>query len=782
MKLPSRKGILAWFILFSLACGPMVNLQEYFSIVAPETTSHPKATEPYFFSHEYFYLSESHTSESSEELAKKANIESWRNYTKQQISVEIIEKGLYTKNSGEEFANHLESVGKNQAAKYVLRAQEIDRQVMQFREFWEPEIELDTVFLMEKREQFRQEIIHSSTDDFLKERYTFQVLKIDGRLRDWALLLDDYESLNQEYRSKTYIDEWSRAWAAGARLHLGQNAEGIFEFAQLFATSPTRRYQADLSVRRLENPDFEKAAALASTDSEKGNVWALQAIQPFQDGLPLMEKIAKVDPNHPMLELIMSREINKNEVGFYAEKNSWYVDVFDSNYRTDKQKVDSLRNTAKSYFDKLSAFNTALLSDTDLHDKGFWFFTSAYLNFIAHAPKACAAMLEKARQASTENRRMLKQIDFLETVLFLYENGLKKETRLMQKVKQFVQKNEIEDFRDNNLNIYLAEALETAYLKEDQTKEIHQGPFFSCSKKREKVSIGQVKAFLAKNMAAQTTYRFDQSYWKSGVIDDTPYNILEQTVAFMESDGLKEEDETLISLAQINVSDLWLAIGRHYVCFNEYAKAVNAFSKCESGTFANPPFQSYFLNMPDLFIKSKIKEDYPEDALDYLKKVAEWQNTVAEQPENAEAWYNLGLAAYNLSYFGNAWILAQRGWSVGDLRYDRSDSDYFTNGFAKICLQHALEAKPDQELGAKISYIGALVERNQYTLALIEGEPRSYSSEGDKNYLDRMEREVKPKFSYFFKQLHEEYNQAEYEKMIIRECLSYQAYLESKNP
>ena len=77
---------------------------------------------------------------------------------------------------------------------------------------------------------------------------------------------------------------------------LGDTANAVFMFAQIFNDCPSRRYQADLSVRRLNPKFFAEALELATKSNEKANVLALQGIQPLQDGLNILEKIYDLNP------------------------------------------------------------------------------------------------------------------------------------------------------------------------------------------------------------------------------------------------------------------------------------------------------------------------------------------------------------------------------------------------------------------------------------------------------------------------------------------------------
>jgi hypothetical protein len=64
----------------------------------------------------------------------------------------------------------------------------------------------------------------------------------------------------------------------------------------------------------------EKALSYCQNDAEKAAVYALCAIQPLEDGLPMLKKIVELNPKNNLIELITAREINKNE--YYSLSDS----------------------------------------------------------------------------------------------------------------------------------------------------------------------------------------------------------------------------------------------------------------------------------------------------------------------------------------------------------------------------------------------------------------------------------------------------------------------------
>jgi hypothetical protein len=776
MKKPSLKKTLSYFILFSFACGPgPLDYTEYFTIFYPEAADNPVATQPYFYTNDF--LNEQYFMNSSEYLADSLNIESWLNYSDNKLSKKELKEGLYEKVSGTELAEKLKGIGKNDAADYVILAQELDKEVMKFGSYWEPAEPIEEQLLGDIREGIlvKQAALK---DDFLKERYTFQLMKINAKMDDWRSLIADYTKYQAELKTKTYISEWSQCRYAGALLHKGDSDKAIIEFANVFANSPTRRNHADLSVRRIPKANFATALKACSSDQERINVLALQAIQPFQDGMDLMKSIVAINPNHPMLEMVMAREINKNEVNFYAEKNAGLysneLDVFNDAYKVDSSKVAKIKEEGRSYFDEMLAFNTDLLNNQKLEEKAYWLTTAAYFNYIKGNTSEMKVLLEKAKSEKTENPFLKKQILLFDSMLLLASDT--NEEEILNHISTF---KTIENFRDNNVLVLLTDNLKANYLKVEEPKKESSGWLKGCfNKKKEEDDIpdNQIRAFLADNISAvkEDGYSYINGTSEAYQLKNVDSKLLKSTLDFIQSSFLSSTDKKLTELAGINITELKMAYGRKLIRVQEYEKALAVFKECEASHFTDGPFDSYFSPIPDQFITGETIDESLLNPLYFLENAAKNQTLIQKNPKDARAWYELGLAAYNMSYWGNGWLFSDREWSVLEIEYgDPTDEDYFTNSYAKECFGKALAANPEAELGAKICYLGALCEINQYQVAYMNGKPSTYIDEELDYYHIKMQTSVKPTFQSFFKRLKNQYDETTYESQVIKECMSY---------
>lgn len=113
-------------------------------------------------------------------------------------------------------------------------------------------------------------------------------------------------------------------------------------------------------------PYSEVVLEYCKNDDEKANVYALAAILPHGNGLGMMEKIYAYKPEHDMLQLIATREINKNEELYYQVK------LEDDEYSSSS---NSLKN---KYSGIIGVFNK-VITDKKTDSLDFWYLAAAYL-------------------------------------------------------------------------------------------------------------------------------------------------------------------------------------------------------------------------------------------------------------------------------------------------------------------------------------------------------------------------------------------------------------------
>lgn len=766
--------ILAVFVI--LACGPIpLDLGEFFSLFYPENATSPTETNPYFYTPLVLnedteaYYTAAEEGKPKESLEQKLNVEAWQGHLKNKVGAKELQMGLYESGKLLGLVKKVKSIDA-EAASYLQFCAEVDGNSPVQRYYWEEPVPVDSSKLVALYNQALSEKLQASSA-FLKERYEFQFIKLGAILGLNKEVLDASKKGAISVKDQTFISEWSESRLAGIKMAMGDTAKAVCQFAQVFAKSPTRRYQADLSVRRLSTKWFEESLVFAKSDDEKANVYALWAIQPFQDGLHLGEKIYALNPNHPMLELVFAREINKNEKTFFAERNA-RIYIFDTKYTDDEGKIDEIKidkaqKEGEQYIVQLQGFANTVLSEEKNKSLDFWRLSLAYLYYLKGDIEKGSALV--AQMKVSENPFINKQAAFLEFEFLDKVYTPETESILMDKAAAFA---EVKTFRDNNFRQKISESLYTFYIKPKTQKRSTWGWLTSCSTQDEHFENQDVKGFLALQMGATTggEYGYELSKTQNFYVDTCSSGFLKKVIAFVHSSKLNPAEKKLVNYAHLEPEYLELALVRALVSEGDYAEASAQISKISDAYLELNGFTDYFYSdAKDFNFNKKTKGADPKY---FLRNLADINTKVKANKATADELYALGKMQYNLGYFGNGWLLQKREKSELDLRYIEDISgNYYTNREAIASFEMALSMNPEIELAAKICYAGALCERNQYLVKFYEGYPEDYEKE--EAYIANMKAQELPKFRSYFTKLWQNYQDTQYQKQVLKECQTY---------
>ncbi len=759
-------------VMAILACGPSpMDYAEYFSLFYPENANTPPATKPYYFSTSFLnedpFFYEETPSPKAETVEETENINAWETYLNSKVSREVIKSSLYGESKLSLLASKVSAFDKA-ASLYLVFAQETEGATPHKINYWDENPTIDSLkieALIEKADLGFQ----NASNDFLKERYLFQKIKLSGEIGQYDKLIDDFAANSSLIKRKSFISNWSKSRAAGATMALGDTSNAVFMFAQIFNDCPSRRFAADLSVRRISPKFFAEAFELATQSHEKANVLALQGIQPLQDGLDILEKIYDLNPKHPLLELVFAREINKNEMAFFADKNSTvygnFDNYYDENYKIDQAKVDTQHKKGETYLEKLLDFSKKLSSDGKVQNPQFWNLSTAYFLYLKNENTKALELLNSLK--TDGNPVLKKQVEFLTFEMMDKTPSDQTEQKMLNAVASF---SEIKEFRDNNLLLKMNETLANYYANQKEEKK--SGWFWSCSDDKTGGQGNAVKTFLAHSIAAGSDYGRGYQIGTShnALIDTCSSDFLKKLIAFTQSKDLNINDKKLVELSNLKADYMNLALARRQVSESKFAEASETFKLVSAETLTNNGFgENFESEAKDINLGKSGAKDSPAN---FVSKLAVLQSKTNEKNASAEDWYAYGKGLYNLSYYGQAWILTQRGKSTADLEYnDELKSDYYLTENARKAFEKAIALNPEKELAAKICYAGALCERNQYLVKYYSEKPDDYNQTDA--YLAKMKKIELPKYRTFFSKLWKNYQNTQYQKMVLKECETY---------
>lgn len=729
-----RRPLLLGAILIGFACsgGDESYFKSFFQPESATTKPDDRAYifTPLLYNSDYAGFDDGQMDDS---LSTLANSNAWATYLGGSYSNKLIVNAFSDSSAGQSFAQRV-SNGNVAAADYLRFAFDAEGSEPSGDE-WN-RTPGDSVQLLAMAKQAR-DLATVTNDPFLKERYAFQAVKLADEAGDFTGSRANYKQLVQPLKTKTFISDWARCRQAGAALSLGEKDQAIFDFAQVFANCPSRRHAAERSLRIYGLRFTEEALNLAQTDAERVAVYAICAIQPKQDALPLLEKMVVLNPKSRLNELVLAREINRNEYYFDQKKYPGYVE-------TDQNRADSVafinrRQALPDYTQKLLAFAQGAAKNTALGNPAFYLTAAAYLQYLAGDYTNAKTTLDEAATQPTANKTLSQQIALQQMLLLSAQPGqpdAATEVNFVSYLTEFKQavapKDKEKDgpfdtnFRFTNALTTASQQMANRYLSGGKTDQSPGGWLSGCStKKTETVVFGPnlAKAFVLRALSAGGVDGFFYSYGGEVTsLEDTTTAQTAQAVAEYVANPTGEFDERLTKLAGINADYANQLLGRRHMAEGNYETAAVAFASVKPAIWQGESFRDYMtvnpftVNMPG---EGKPKTPYSPGQ--FAQRMASLQ-TKAKQAEAtnqtgdavAQLHYELGCGAYNLSYWGNAWLMNHRAWSGAELSFYNASSaeiartlanPYYTNGIAKDHFEQAAKTATTPELAAKALFM-----------------------------------------------------------------------------
>lgn len=779
------KIFLVFAFMIFLSCADYF-YYELYSAFYPETSKRPPTTERFFFTNYYPYNVPSYAYDTNEGN-DSINIDSWVKYTANKIPRTMFFDGLMR--NSKQLQTSLAQKGFKEAAKYVETLLATDKLILnQFGDDpWDGPLPKDTALIKSLYPAMEQNIINCK-DLFLKERYIYLLLKTTSSIADHKQTILYYEKHGAAFKPTTFISDWSWCKYAGAFYHVGDHARSFYEFSKIFNQSESKRAEAGHSVMVYSIPYSEVVLEYCKNDDEKANVYALAAILPHGNGLGMMEKIYAYKPEHDMLQLIATREINKNEELYYQVKLE------------DDEYSSSSNSLKKTNIPELLAFFNKVITDKKTDSLDFWYLAAAYLYSLSDDVEKGKKYLQEVKEDSS-NPYIGKQKKLLNIIFELQSRTPYDDTSFAKIYHDISSFQRMEKTRDMSTMKLIGNTLADYFQNRGNAVMVNKPTsFFSgCGKKKienvDKVTHDSARVFFAQLLSKISgTYEEDGISYISGGFERQPFldtlttNLLSNVVSFIEKKDPNPLDTMLIHLANISYNELYLAYGRRLMLDHRFEDALQVYRKITPDFMKNLVNQVHFNQGPELYLKSW-KYEKITNYLTYIESIVSYKKATETNPKDSEAWYKLGEAMMNISYHGKAWILSKSMWSSAEMDYywwghdeyfskpnQADNQNYYSNLSSISCFENAAQYCTDKNLGAKISYLGAMAERNKFWAQYYKNQPNDYEKRDA--YHQTQMGIFNSKFISFFKLLKSKFNNSEYEKMILKECETYSDFVQ----
>jgi hypothetical protein len=645
---------------------------------------------------------------------------------------------------------------------------------------------------------------------FLKERYAYLMVKEAFYNHQWAKAVSMYSLYLKPLSNKSFISDWAKLYVAGSKWHLKKTAEAYYDFAQVARNNKAKRHEAMSNIIYFDTIPLKDALKLCKTNQEKAAVYAFASIHRFVDALSYLEKIIELDPQNPLLEFLVAREINKNE------RTAMGAPLYPRGYLRDGKPFLPLANVldkdVSSYFSRLRVFVDKCETQPHLAKSPFWKTASAYMAWIVNDFDAAKQKLQTARQMPTDNPWLRNQ-QLLQEMLLSASTMKTLTPEVENQWWEYLEKFQYVETHQQNF----------AFLKATQLMRNQYKTVVTPSKKRfwqtfnlsKPLAINNITAklyLLAAAGSAQTKDKLDEKKFKNGnsdglwpnanhslyAIEDSASLRTIQAVARFVLKPLNEADRRLIRLSGLSKNDILSSLGMKLVEAQQYKQAAKVFVYVDSlyWAYSHWDYEKEKNVISDYFFRTQPFVIFSVVLADSLKKLTptafcqrmeSFQTRTQQNPNDAEAWLGLAVGKYSISYFGDWHKLSRKGETSSYITNYQVDEQFGNEDMPtkRFAVWQKIDAQSNyHNLKQTIAHLQKVIattkDRNVaakavYLLASIEIEKNGRDLYSDKK------KEFENKLKKYYTQLNEKYRDTPFVQEVIGECIYLDNFIHNKD-
>jgi hypothetical protein len=530
----------------------------------------------------------------------------------------------------------------------------------------------------------------NSADITLAKRYRFLALRLAFYNNEREKIEELYNAHFNGTENKDLLDYWAMHYFT---MSSPSDARSNFQFAQVFAHAPGKRFAVNQAFNRRLNID--DVLALAKTDKERANIYVMYALREKGRAKESLKKIYELDPTSPLLKFLIVREINKIEDWVYTPRYGMFPPSMESSefYPSKSSTLVSTRIEAdKEYAESLASWISSCpaLKNTVVGDLG-----SAYLYGIN-------GNLVLTNNLLTEMMlyRGFSELQNQLSILFKLQAG--KTPKFNQTAQELIMNSSSENHED----FLFAVAREFEY----QGKSTMAAAFFS--------HLNEAKP-----------YYYQGTVWRSPKGNSTLYSdFYHDWFFYLDGQYTPEEVEKVIEFASVKSSEFdvfgsWLRenlqlkinrlhdlVGTKYIRKNDLEAAISAFKNVQPGLWDSNdyPYMDYLDANPFYTDFNSEHNKTPGDTLTYNKlQITEKLQAMLQKAESRSTknrsyyYFQAANCYFNMSYNGNSWMMSRYYWSQGSGYSNlEDDKNYYGCTIAKEYYQKAMETTKNKDLKA----------------------------------------------------------------------------------
>ena len=586
--------------------------------------------------------------------------------------------------------------------------------------------------------------------DYMRLRYAYQIIRLAhyaGSHEQVLALCDDLLPKVDKMRSRwadSIIPWWIEGHRAGALRKLGRRPEAAYLYVKIFRNCPGRRASAFQSFHVKDDAEWEEVLRLCETDAERAALYAMRATREESKALEEMERIYAIDPANEYLEPLLVQEIRK------MERNLLGLE-FNARKEDNKRYHKIPRPYAGKYVIDLQKFARKCRQEGRTARPQLWLLAEGYLEFLAGDYYAAEKTFQEAAR-TVEDKTLKAQLQVFQTALQIaaFEKPDREAEqfayRLIKEDKNYRTYRSLPPFlKDKMAWLYDQYRLGgKSFLSRYPLKDLKPNP-----------RMDLVDDLIAIALKA------DRTDFERMMLEGIPVaDLHDMKATLLMSQGQMEAAFEIFKRIPLNLWD-------NYGQFDPFRENLRECVHCNPG--------SDTLGLSTYFNKGELLQELLD--LEYKAK--------ADLDGAALHYYKLGLAYYNMSYFGYGWkamdyfrsgstweklhrpLSGQGNGKVYEYwKYPLGNIENTDLSRALFFFEKARLLSLSPELGAKAAFHAARCEQKMFF------QTPAYKPEPCCNRIPRLPEEYLVNFS----RLKTLYNDTEFFRMIVKECKYLEVY------
>jgi hypothetical protein len=568
---------------------------------------------------------------------------------------------------------------------------------------------------------------------FIKHRYAYQMIRLAHYSKDYASVLALCDELMPRMeRISSIINYWIIGHKAGALMQMGKRAEAAYQYSLVFRYCPSKRESAYRSFDIKTEEEWKNCLNLCQNNEQRATLYAIRASSPTSRSLEDMKSLYQLEPKNVTLELLLLRETAK------LEKILLGKDFRMPRYpQAEREKAAQYLLDFRDFVHKCSA-------EGAVKTPALWQITEGYLTVLAGDYYHARVLFEKARPLTTDPK-ILEQLETFDVAARIGLMTLPKDAagnETWQKIRTspyYNAHNAFERFfREKAANLYRAAGM--------------KGMSYFCDYGLEDLALNP-QSELVDDMLAVCKKPNMSSFERELVLETQRQNIEQDLLDIKGTDFLRKYqlEAALQCFQQIPPASL------KQVMLNPFTERIRDCVRC---------------SVADTILYDKAQ---------LVQKILDLEFQARATPdEAAKYYYQIGLAYYNISYFGHCYKAMDFYRSGASWYSIHSGKDVFAkrgrpNGNREsLDLSQALKyfemarkATRDPELGARAAFWGAKCDLVSFYR----------SPENQYRIGSRTIPKISSKYLRYYELLNSGYyNKTEFYTQVVQECKFFAYY------